>query len=180
MPAVSDGVLSKVGLAARSLLWAALLPGLLAGLVPWYYFGVDPATFGPSRLRHLAGGVVLLAGLALLTACIVEFARRGRGTLSPLDPPRSLVVSGLYRYVRNPMYLGVLTIGIGQLIVWPSLGLLIWWLSWFAWVNVFVVAHEEPALRRQFGLSHADYMRSVGRWIPRLTPYEAARPHGDT
>jgi protein-S-isoprenylcysteine O-methyltransferase Ste14 len=131
--------------------------------------------FDASSGRHLAGGVVLLAGLALLTACIVEFARRGRGTLSPLDPPRALVVQGLYRYVRNPMYLGVLTIGIGQLTIWPSRRLLIWWACWFAWVHVFVIAVEEPALRRQFGSSYTHYTRAVSRWVPRLRPYAPPR-----
>lgn len=164
-----------MSLIVRSLIWAAALPGLVAGFVPWYYFGVESSTFDPASVRHLAGGVVMVAGLVLLIACIVEFARRGRGTLSPLDPPRALVVHGLYRYVRNPMYLGVLTIGIGQLFVWPSSGLLIWWVAWFAWVNVFVIAVEEPSLSRQFGAGYAHYTRAVGRWRPRLQPYAPSR-----
>jgi len=165
----------RLSLIVRNVIWAALLPGLVAGFVPWSYFGVDPSAFDPASMRHLAGGVVMLAGVALLIACIVEFARKGRGTLSPLDPPRALVVHGLYRYVRNPMYLSVATIAIGELIVWPSRGLLIWWLSWFAWVNVFVIAVEEPALKRQFGSSYAHYARAVGRWLPRRQPYAPPR-----
>ena len=162
---------STLSLTARSLFWAALLPGVVAGLVPWYYFGVDPSTVDIRRPLDLAGVLVIVTGVALTVACIVDFARRGRGTLSPLDPPRLLVVSGLYRHVRNPMYLGVATIGIGELMLWSSRGLVIWWVAWFAWVNVFVRVVEEPALRRQFGSSYDRYVRSVGRWIPRLRPY---------
>jgi protein-S-isoprenylcysteine O-methyltransferase Ste14 len=155
----------------RSLLWAALLPGVVSVFVPWAFFGADPTTFDPSSLRHALGAIVMAIGVALTVVCIADFARRGRGTLSPLDPPRFLVVNGLYRYVRNPMYLGVATLGIGELMVWPSRGLAIWWLSWFFWVNVFVIAVEEPSLRRQFGSSYRDYANSVGRWIPRPRPY---------
>lgn len=175
MPPVTDRGRVGLSLVVRSVIWAALLPGLTAGFVPWYYFGVDPASFDPTKVRHLAGGLVMIAGLALLIACIVAFARRGRGTLSPLDPPRTLVVQGLYRYVRNPMYLGVATIGIGELIVWPSGGLWIWWGAWLLLVNVFVIAVEEPALRRQFGSSYTHYTRAVSRWVPRLRPYAPPR-----
>jgi protein-S-isoprenylcysteine O-methyltransferase Ste14 len=104
----------------------------------------------------------------LLIACIVEFARRGRGTLSPVDPPRHLVVSGLYQYVRNPMYLSVTTIVLGEVLVTHSLALAIYWSIWFLAVNLFVIGYEEPALRRQFGDSYNEYCRQVGRWIPRL------------
>jgi protein-S-isoprenylcysteine O-methyltransferase Ste14 len=162
---------STLSLAARSVLWAVLLPGFVAGFAPWYFFGLDTVVIDRRNPAQMIGLVVIGAGVALTAACIVEFARRGRGTLSPLDPPRFLVVNGLYRYVRNPMYLGVATIGIGELLVWPSRGLLIWWMAWFAWVNVFVLVVEEPALRRQFGSSYDRYVRSVGRWIPRLRPF---------
>ena len=160
-----------MSLILRNLFWAALLPGVVAGLVPWYYFGVDPSTVDIRRPLDLVRVLVIVTGVVLTVACIVAFARRGQGTLSPLDPPRLLVVSGLYRYVRNPMYLGVATIGIGELMLWPSRGLVIWWVAWFAWVNVFVRVVEEPALRRQFGSRYDRYVRSVGRWIPRLGPY---------
>src|SRR5688572_10002337 len=95
-----SGVWSSVGLALRSVAWAAVLPGFFAGYAPWRYFGlrdVDFAALGPAQLPAL---LCVGAGAALLAACIVEFARSGRGTLSPLDPPRTLVVRGLYRYVR--------------------------------------------------------------------------------
>ena len=90
-------------LALRSLLWTILMPGIVAGYVPWRYFGLAAARIDWSDPLDLLGLVSMGAGVLLLAACIVEFARSGRGTLSPIDPPRHLVVRGLYRYVRNPM-----------------------------------------------------------------------------
>ena len=95
--------------------------------------------------------------MALLGACVVEFARSGRGTLSPVDPPRHLVVRGLYRYVRNPMYLSVTAILLGEVLLTRSSALAIYWAVWFAVVNLFVIAYEEPWLRGRFGDSYAEY-----------------------
>lgn len=153
----------------RSLVWTLLLPGLFAGYVPWRYFGLAHATIDPSRPAHLTGVLMIVLGAVLLAACIVEFARSGRGTLSPLDPPRQLVVRGLYRYVRNPMYLSVTVIVIGEVLLSGSRPLLAYWVIWFLCVNLFVIGVEEPALRRDFGRSYDEYTRDVRRWIPRLS-----------
>jgi protein-S-isoprenylcysteine O-methyltransferase Ste14 len=107
-------------------------------------------------------------GALLLAASVLEFARRGRGTLSPVDPPRHLVVRGLYRYVRNPMYLSVTAIVLGEVLLSRSLALAIYWAIWFLAVNLFVLGYEEPTLRRQFGASYDEYCRQVGRWIPTI------------
>jgi protein-S-isoprenylcysteine O-methyltransferase Ste14 len=112
--------------------------------------------------------LTIAAGAALLAACIFEFARSGRGTLSPLDPPRQLVVRGLYRYVRNPMYLSVTTIVVGELILTRSMPLAVYLAIWFTCVNLFVIGYEEPTLRRQFGESYDAYTRQVHRWLPRF------------
>lgn len=104
----------SVSLAFRSILWAALLPGFFAGYVPWRYFGLARVRLDVRSPAHLLGLVCTGVGVALLATCILEFARRGRGTLSPVDPPRELVVRGLYRYVRNPMYLSVTAIVPGE------------------------------------------------------------------
>lgn len=153
-------------LAFRSLLWAALLPGVFAGYLPWRYFGLRQVTLSWTNPVHLAGVVLTALGAILLAACIWEFARRGRGTLSPADPPTTLVVQGLYRYVRNPMYLSVTAIVLGEVLLTRSRGLLIYWAMWFATVNAFVMAYEEPTLRRQFGTTYDEYTRTVGRWLP--------------
>jgi protein-S-isoprenylcysteine O-methyltransferase Ste14 len=153
-------------LALRSLLWAALLPGFFAGYVPWRYFGLRHVALSLSNPVHLAGLSLVAVGATLLGVCIWEFAQRGRGTLSPVDPPTELVVRGLYRYVRNPMYLSVTAIVLGEVAVTQSRGLFTYWVIWFGAVNVFVMAYEEPTLRDQFGPSYDAYTRAVGRWIP--------------
>jgi len=155
-------------LVVRSLLWTTLLPGFFAGYVPWRYFGVGQVRLDASNPLQIAGLLWIAAGTLLLAACIFEFARSGRGTLSPVDPPRHLVVRGLYRYVRNPMYLSVTTIVLGEVLISRSTALAAYWVIWFAAVNLFVLGYEEPTLREQFGASYDEYTRRVGRWIPRL------------
>jgi protein-S-isoprenylcysteine O-methyltransferase Ste14 len=145
-----------------------LLPGMIAGYVPYRYFGLRDARWdhlGPIRIVGLAS---FAAGVLLLLACVWEFARSGRGTLSPVDPPRELVVRGLYRYVRNPMYLAVSLILLGEALASGSNSLFGYWAVFFLLANVFVIGYEEPNLRTRFGESYERYARAVGRWIPRL------------
>ena len=158
-------------LALRSLLWTILLPGVVAGYVPWRYFGVSQVRLDPSNPLHLLGIFLIAIGAALLGACIWEFARRGRGTLSPVDPPKELVVHGLYRYVRNPMYVSVSTIVFGEALLARSTALLVYWAIFFTAANLFVLLYEEPTLRHQFGESYERYTKQVGRWIPRPKPW---------
>jgi protein-S-isoprenylcysteine O-methyltransferase Ste14 len=122
------------------------------------------------------GGVLLIGlGAALLAACIFEFARSGRGTLSPVDPPRVLVVRGLYRYVRNPMYLSVTLIVWGEIVLTQSAAMFGYWIVWFAAANLFVLGYEEPALRRQFGSDYDRYASRVGRWFPKARTLKIPR-----
>jgi protein-S-isoprenylcysteine O-methyltransferase Ste14 len=157
-----------VWLALRSLAWTVLLPGLFAGYLPWRYFGLRNVDLSLVNPLHLAGVVCIAAGVLLLGACIWEFARSGRGTLSPVDPPRELVVRGLYRYVRNPMYLSVTVILWGEFLLTGSTGLLVYWAVWFIAVNLVVIGYEEPKLQRQFGEAYDRYRSRVGRWLPRF------------
>jgi protein-S-isoprenylcysteine O-methyltransferase Ste14 len=166
---VSTNVWSAASLALRSLMWTILLPGVVAGYVPWRYFGLGQVRLDLRQPEHVLGLFCLVSGVLLLAACIVEFARTGRGTLSPVDPPRHLVVRGLYRYVRNPMYLSVTIMLLGEILLTRSAALGAYWAIWFVCVNVFVMGYEEPALRRQFGASYDEYSRRVGRWIPKFT-----------
>jgi protein-S-isoprenylcysteine O-methyltransferase Ste14 len=156
----------SIGLVVRSLLWTILLPGVFAGYVPWRYFGLHRVHFDVFGPTDVVGLACIGLGTLLLGACIVEFARSGRGTLSPLDPPKHLVVRGLYRYVRNPMYLSVTGIVLGEVLVSQSRALAVYWAIWFLAVNLFIMGYEEPTLRRQFGASYDEYRRQVGRWIP--------------
>ena len=170
-------VIPSLWLTFRALLWAVILPGIVAFYVPWRYFGLASLTINAGEPVQLLGLLMLIPGAVLLMLCIYEFARWGRGTLSPLDPPRVLVVRGLYRWVRNPMYLSVALIVFGEVLLARSTALLVYWAMWFLAVNIFVIAYEEPALARQFGPSYEAYVKTVGRWIPRLpSAWRAAEP----
>jgi protein-S-isoprenylcysteine O-methyltransferase Ste14 len=158
---------SSAWLAVRSVAWVVLLPGVVAGYVPWRFFGVGRARVDVARPDHVIALVCIAVGAALLGICVFEFARSGRGTLSPLDPPRRLVVRGLYRLVRNPMYLSVAAIVLGEALLTGSRALAAYWVVWFGAVNLFVIGYEEPALRAQFGREYDEYTRRVGRWLPR-------------
>ena len=169
------GSWSSVWLALRSLLWTMLFPGFFAGYVPWRFFGLGPAAFNPFNPASLLGVVCIGLGAGLLAACIWEFARSGRGTLSPVDPPRHLVVCGLYRYVRNPMYLSVTTIVLGEGLLTRSVALVVYWAIWFLGANLFVIGYEEPTLRRRFGASYDEYTQQVGRWLPKRRVVDTGR-----
>ena len=159
---------SSVWLALRSLLWTILLPGVFAGYVPWRWFGLGRTQFDLTSPTQLLGLSCIGFGGVLLAACIFEFARSGRGTLSPVDPPRHLVVRGLYRYVRNPMYVSVTAIILGEALLTRSVALALYWAVWFVGANLFVIGFEEPSLLRRFGSSYDEYARQVGRWIPKF------------
>jgi protein-S-isoprenylcysteine O-methyltransferase Ste14 len=162
---------SSLLLAMRAALWAVVLPGFFAFYLPWRYFGVGEALGSFDGPVEWLGTLVATLGTVLLAACIVEFARSGRGTLSPVDPPRRLVVRGLYRYVRNPMYLSVTLVVLGEVLLTGSTALLAYWALWFLAANLFVLAYEEPTLHAEFGEAYEEYTRAVGRWIPRLRPH---------
>jgi protein-S-isoprenylcysteine O-methyltransferase Ste14 len=162
---------SRAWLLLRSLFWTLAFPGVFAGYLPWRYFGLRHTRLESPGAIQLAGLACISAGAVLLAACIVEFARSGRGTLSPADPPRELVVNGLYRYVRNPMYLSVATIVAGEALLARSMALAVYGAVWFVCVNLFVIGYEEPTLRQRFGGAYGEYTRRVRRWIPTVRGY---------
>jgi protein-S-isoprenylcysteine O-methyltransferase Ste14 len=166
---------SDVCLAVRSLFWTIVFPGTFAGYLPWRFFGLRSVVVDVRIPLHWIGLLLISLGTALLGVCIFEFARTGRGTLAPLDPPRVLVVRGLYRYVRNPMYLSVTLIVWGEILLTRSTALLVYWLVWFTAANLFVRGYEEPALRRQFGSDYDRYAANVGRWLPRFRAFKRPR-----
>ena len=164
--------LATIGLALRSLLWVFLLPGMLAGYVPWRYFGVGSVSLDARDPLHWLGCVFIAAGATILGVCVYEFAHSGKGTLSPLDAPPLLVVKGLYRYVRNPMYVGVLTVVIGEALLTLSRPMLYYLAFGLILFNTFVRLYEEPTLARMFGDQYRRYKSAVPRWLPRLRPWE--------
>lgn len=152
-----------------SVLFLILAPGTVAGLVPYWLtrWVMQPA---PAPLRIL-GVVLIAAGLALLLECFGRFALLGRGTPAPLAPPERLVVTGPYRRVRNPMYVAVVAMILGQAALLADLRLVGYAaLVWTAF-HVFVLAYEEPTLRRSFPADYAAFFAAVPRWIPRLRPW---------
>lgn len=165
--------LASAGLALRSLLWTLLLPGTVAGYLPWWYFGLREARPEWGRPATWACLGMIAFGVTMLLTCVWDFARSGRGTLSPADPPRTLVVRGLYRYVRNPMYIAVTVVVLGEALLSRSTALGAYAAIWFAFVNAFVLGYEEPTLRSTFGAQYDRYCHDVGRWLPRRRTKEA-------
>jgi protein-S-isoprenylcysteine O-methyltransferase Ste14 len=154
-------------LALRSIFFALLLPGTMTVLIPHFIVSRgQPGQWGHWTPWQFLGLLPIGVGAGVLFRCIWDFAVAGRGTLAPVDPPKDLVVRGLYRYVRNPMYVGVLTILLGEALLFRSLALLCYAGIFFTVTHLFVVLYEEPTLRRQFGESYETYCRRVHRWFP--------------
>jgi protein-S-isoprenylcysteine O-methyltransferase Ste14 len=140
----------------------------VAGLVPYLItrWRLAPPFLGVEALRYVGGGLVVL-GLVSLLDSFARFALVGRGTPAPIAPTETLVVSGQHRYVRNPMYLAVLSIVVGQALVFGSGWLLAYGALLFAAFHAFVVGYEEPTLARSHGASYERYRQAVDRWRPR-------------
>lgn len=146
-------------------------PGTVAGLVPWWLTGwVVPADRG-QIVRLLVGGSLLVAGLVALLAAFVRFVREGSGTPAPIAPTDRLVVGGAYRYVRNPMYVAVVAMLVGQTVLFLSPGLGVWTALAWAAMAAFVRWYEEPVLAHRYGEAYAEYRRHVRAWLPRLRPW---------
>ena len=152
--------------ALKTSFFMLLVPGLLLGVLPAWLMAADTALFSFGLFRWLAFPLWLIGAAAMLW-CAWDFTVKGRGTPAPIDPPRELVVSGLYRYVRNPMYDGALLVLFGHVLWFPSLSLLVCPIIFFVSFHLFVVLYEEHTLRKTFGAAYEAYCRSVPRWIPR-------------
>lgn len=160
-------MIRNIWLGTRSVAMTVLFPGTVVGLIP--YWILDARIFrgsGGWSLTNYLGTVVIAIGLAVLLRCIWEFAFHGKGTLAPFDEPRKLVVQGLYKYVRNPMYVGVVTILLGESLHFWSGRLALYTSIIFVAANVLIVGYEELRLRSKFGNDYERYCAEVGRWIP--------------
>ena len=151
----------------KTILFLMLVPGTMMGALPIWLIGTDRALFSFGVLRWLAIPL-WAAGILGLLWCAWAFTVRGHGTPSPTDPPKELVVSGLYRYVRNPIYLAVIAVFLGYALWHASRALLACPVIVAISSHLFVVLYEEPTLRRVFGASYARYCQDVPRWIPRF------------
>lgn len=153
-----------------SALFLVLAPGAVAGLIPWWIsrWRFEPVSIWWLPLR-IAGGLLVILGALVLLDSFARFALQGLGTPAPVFPTCNLVITGLYRYVRNPMYVAVVATILGQGLLFANVHLLGYAALVWLITHVFVLAYEEPALRATFGPAYESYRRNVPRWIPRLT-----------
>src|SRR5215212_4156166 len=165
--------------ALGSALFFLVGPGIMAGLIPWLltrWQVREPLPYwAPMRV---IGWILLVAGLIALVGAFVRFVVEGFGTPAPVAAPERLVVGGVYRYVRNPMYVAILAAIVGQALLLGRLGLLLY--AAVAWLVVaaFVRWYEEPTLTRRFGADYEACRRSVPAWWPRLRPWEPGERDG--
>ena len=152
----------------KTLVFTLLLPGVFLVLVPYFLlsWSGDGFTVDIGSFRYF-GVLPVLLGVLIYIQCAWSFISLGKGTPAPVDPPKELVVKGLYKHVRNPMYLGVLFLLIGEVIFFGSLLLILYTVLVFLCFHLFVVVYEESHLRASFGGTYSRYCNSVPRWIPR-------------
>lgn len=156
-----------ISLLLRNLVFTILQPGLVAGLVPYLLLKIEGKPYLPDVWGswQMTGVAVMIGGFSLMMICILRFAIEGEGTLSPLDPTKNLVVGGSYRYSRNPMYVGVILLLFGEAWFHRSFVLAGYSAIVFIGFNLFIVFHEEPRLKREFGSDWDEYKRRVRRWF---------------
>ena len=146
-------------------------PGTVVALVPWWITRWRiHAPFPGSSVLRFVGAILVISGILVLVDSFARFALQGLGTPAPVSPPRRLVATGLYRYVRNPMYLAVVSTIVGQALLFGSLELLAYAALVGVIVHQFVVVYEESKLRATFGDEYEAFCATVPRWLPRLRP----------
>lgn len=153
--------------ALKTLLWSVLVPGSLTILVPYLLLtsGFELYRVELSGFRFI-GLVPITLGALLYLWCAWDFTFTGKGTPAPFDPPKEMVARGLYRYVRNPMYVAALLALLGEVILFGSAMILIYAAIVFSVFHLLIIFYEEPTLRRKFGASYGAYCMKVSRWIP--------------
>jgi protein-S-isoprenylcysteine O-methyltransferase Ste14 len=151
----------------RNLFFTLLQPGTVGVLGPWLLLRGTGRTLFPDTWTwsHLIGLALVSIGLVVLMICIWRFPAEGKGTISPLDPTRQLVSGGLYKYSRNPMYLGMIILLAGEAVYFRSWTLAVYTAVAALGFHLFILFHEEPRLRRAFGPQYADYSTRVRRWL---------------
>ena len=157
-----------------SALFFVVAPFVLAGLIPWQMtdWELRPAFLGLEVTRAI-GVVLILIGLPGLVDSFARFALQGLGTPAPVAPTKHLVVTGLYRHVRNPIYVAVVAIIVGQGVLFGDWRLIVYGALLWLGFHIFVVAYEEPTLDETFGREYEAYRANVRRWIPRVLPWRA-------
>ena len=153
--------------ALKTILYMGGMHGFFTFYLPLQLARLGSSLFDPGSLRIIAFPL-WIAGTWIIVRCTVDIIRQGSGTPAHLDPPKALVVTGLYRHVRNPIYVGALLVQMGT-IVWSGSELLIlYFLCFIVAFHILIVFIEEPVLRNKFGTAYDEYRRNVPRWVPRL------------
>ena len=170
---------SRAAALALSGLWLVIAPGSAAGLLPWLIcrWRFSDSLGDSAILRGLGVALIAVGGAALLE-CFFRFAWTGFGAPVPIAPTRKLIVTGLYRHLRNPMYFGVITLMLGEALLLGQPSLLVYAAAAWTFFHLFVIGYEEPTLRQQFPDDYARYSRAVPRWIPRLRPWRERASRG--
>ena len=154
----------------KNLAFTIVAPGTAAFLIPWLMVGGRRTELGFMTMVSI---LLFVAGSAIYLWCVWDFATFGRGTPAPIDAPKKLVTRGLYRYSRNPMYIGVLSVILGEAL-WLESGLLLLYMAFvFTAFNTFIRVYEEPTLRRSYGEEYERYCESTPRWRPRISVKKA-------
>ena len=166
---------SRLGAWLGSFVFFWIAPATVGGLIPYLLtdWRTEPPLLGGS-LGRILGGLLIAGGTAAVVESFARFAIQGRGTPAPIAQTERLVVSGLYRHVRNPMYVGVLAAIVGQAVLLGRVVLLGYAALVWLLFHSFVLLYEEPTLRSRFGASYDGYRAGVRRWRPRLTPWQDA------
>jgi len=154
----------------KNVLFTVFVPGTVACFVPYRIVTRTAGIFPLDAARLILAAPVAVLGLSIYFWCLWDFAMAGRGTPAPIDPPKQLVVRGLYRRVRNPMYLGVVLVVAAWALLFRSGAVLAYGVAVGLLFHLFVVLVEEPLLRRRFGAAYQSYCRTVPRWVPRRAP----------
>ncbi len=153
----------------ETILATILVPGTACFLVPYFLARVTGAAANPPfGVAQILSVLVAALGSAMVVWVSATFVRIGRGTPVPIHPPSRFVASGLYRYVRNPMYAGALLIILANAAYFNSAWILLYAVGFWIVFTVFLIVFEEPQLRRRFGAEYEEYLKMVPRWIPRL------------
>ena len=177
-PAHTETSMRRFASIVGSAIFLVIAPGTVAVLVPWWisHWQIAQPWHGFYLLR-LVGTLMIIYGGGFLLDSFARFAIQGLGTPAPVMPTRHLVVTGLYRYVRNPMYVGVFSAIVGQALLFGNLTVLKYGICMFTVAAFFVLIYEEPTLRRTFGDEYDEFCAHVPRWIPRLKAWEGnSRP----
>jgi protein-S-isoprenylcysteine O-methyltransferase Ste14 len=169
--------MTRARAAAGSLLFLVVAPGVAAGLIPYLLTGGWESR-DPAVAWKLLGGALIVAGAAVLVHAFARFVIEGLGTPAPVAPTRHLVVGGLYRHVRNPMYLAVGATIVGQALQLGRPALLLYAALFMATVAAFVYGYEQPVLSERFGDEYERYRRNVPAWWPRLRPWTPSASEG--